>query len=575
VVYVARGEAVFHRGDAENSYLFVVRKGAIRLEKDGRLLQMVEEGEPFGFPSLLASTSPHADATAEEDTLLFRFGRDTFQSLMGNRRFADYFLTGLAERLRRTVTLETAPLAGDLSTSVHRLVTRPPVFIDAGATVAEAARRMNAERVSSLLVEGDPPGILTDRDLRSRVLAEDLGPSTKVAEVMSPTLKTSDSGASVFEALLLMLEARIHHLPLVDGGKLVGVVTDTDLLRHHLKSPIYVLNRVEKMKEPETFRGYTEDLAGMVDVLYHGDLDPAQIGRIVSSVNDAVTARLLRLAEEELGAPPTPYAWIVFGSEGRKEQTLATDQDNAIVYLDVTAQYQRETEQYFKALAEKVVRSLVVLGIPRCPGDFMATHWCKPLSEWEKLFGEWIRQPEPQALIEAANFFDFRRVHGDLSLESLSDLVLDAGRHPRFLAHMAKNALDFRPPLGFFHRIRQEREGVDLKKGGIIPIVSMARIHALEAASLSTGTVERLEAACEARKISRDGADNLMEGFRFLLRLRLGRQLEQKRAGEAPDNLVQLADLSSVERRHLKETCIVVQEMQESLAMRYQTSLLG
>ena len=573
VVYVARGESVLRRADGENPYLFVVRKGAIRLETDGRLLQTVEEGEPFGFPSLLAGTAPHADAVAEEDALVYRFERATFQKLMANRRFADFFLTGLAERLRRAAGFEAAPLAGDLSTTVDRLVTRPPVLVDRLATAGEAAREMTRQRVSSLLVGGRDPGILTDRDLRSRVLGEGRGPETPVHEVMTASPKTISAKATVFEALLVMLEARIHHLPLVDpgGGEIVGVVTDTDLLRHHLKSPIYLLNRIEKLDRAESFDSYADELAGMVEVLYHGDLDAAQIGRIVSSVHDAVVARVLRLAERELGPPPTPYAWIVFGSEGRREQTLVTDQDNALVYLDASP----ESERYFSELAERVVSSLGALGIPRCPGGFMATRWRKTLREWEELFDGWIRRPEPQALIEAANFFDFRRIHGELSVESLRELVLDAGRHTRFLAHMARNALGFRPPLGLFRRIRERREGVDLKKGGIIPVVGLARIHALESGAPATGTVDRLEAAAEAGKVSREGADNLIEGFRFLLRLRLGRQLEEKRRGDELDNLVHLSELGPVERRHLKETFVVVQEMQEALGMRYQTSLLG
>jgi CBS domain-containing protein len=186
-----------------------------------------------------------------------------------------------------------------------------------------------------------------------------------------------------------------------------------------------------------------------------------------------------------------------------------------------------------------------------------------------------MRRPEPQALIEAANFFDFRRVGGELSLEPLDELFREASKHGLFLAHMAKNALDFRPPLGLFHRIREQAEGVDLKKGGIIPIVSLGRLHALEAGILVRGTLDRLDAAAAAGRISRDGAENLGEAFRFLLRLRLEDQLEAKRAGQPVDNQVRLANLSPLERRHLKDTFLAVREMQEALAMRYKTDLIG
>jgi CBS domain-containing protein len=571
VVYASRGEPLLRRSDSANPYLYVVRKGTVRLEIDGRRIQIVEEGEPFGYPSLLAGSSPHAESIAEEDCLLYRIPRETFQHLMGHEGFADYFLAGLAQRLRRTAALEPSPLAGDLSAPVVSLVTRPPVTIERGASVVAAARRMTENRVSSLLVVGEPSGIVTDRDLRVRVLAEDRGRKATVEDVMSSPLLTAPAQASVFESLLFMLEHRIHHLPLARGDQVVGVVTDTDLLRHHIKSPIYLLNRIEKLEGAEAFTGYAEELAGMVDVLFRGDLDAFQIGRIVSSINDAAVGRLLRLTEAELGPPPCPYAWIVFGSEGRKEQALLTDQDNALIYREATP----AAEEYFAALAERVVKGLVRLGIPPCPGGFMATNWRRPLAEWEKLFSGWMRRPEPQALIEAANFFDFRRVGGELSLEPLDELFREASKHGLFLAHMAKNALDFRPPLGLFHRIREQAEGVDLKKGGIIPIVSLGRLHALEAGILVRGTLDRLDAAAAAGRISRDGAENLGEAFRFLLRLRLEDQLEAKRAGQPVDNQVRLANLSPLERRHLKDTFLAVREMQEALAMRYKTDLIG
>ncbi len=571
VVFVPRGETILRRSDPENHHLFVVRKGAVRLERDGLLVQVLEEGEPFGYPSLISGGRPHVDVVAEEDTLLFRVPRALFERLMEHPPFADFFALGLADRLRRASSVEAPPLSGDLSTPVLGLVTRSPVFAEPGDTVAAAARRMRDEGISSILVRGTPPGIVTDRDLRSRVLAAGRPPETPVEEVMSRPLVGLAAQSSVFEALLVMIEDRIHHLAVLDGEEVVGMVTDADLLRHHLKSPLYLLARIEKLERPDVFGSYATELAGMVEVLAGGGLGATEIGRIVSTINDALVSRLLRLAEREMGAPPCPYAWIVFGSEGRKEQALLTDQDNALVY----AGGDRAANQWFGRLAERVVDGLVKSGIPPCAGGFMATNWHRPLAEWEGLFRGWLEAPEPQALIEAANFFDFRRVHGELGLGSLEAIVREAPQHASFLAHMARNALEFGPPLGLFRRIRQQAEGVDVKRGGIIPIVSMARLFALEAGVDARGTLDRLDAAAGVGTVSRPGSEDLAEAFRFLLRLRLEHQLAAQRAGQEVGNLVPLEPLSPLERRHLKDTFVAVRGMQEAVSQRFRTDLLG
>lgn len=578
VVFVPRGEVVLRRSEAENRHLFMIRKGAVRLERDGMTVQVLEEGETFGYPSLLAGGPPTVDVTAEEDTLLLRVPAAVFHRLMEHRGFADYYLVELAGRLRSAARVEGRWLTGDLATPVGSLVTRPAVFASPEVSVAEAARLMTRERVSSLLVLGRPMGIVTDRDLRRRVLARGRSPETPVSRIMSQPLRTVPTGSSVFDTLAAMLDHRIHHVAVTERDEVVGVVTDADLLRHHHKSPLSLLARLDKLDSPASFPDYAEELAGMVETLFQGKLDAVEIGRIVASVNDAAIVRLLRLAEDEMGEPPRPYAWIVFGSEGRREQALLTDQDNALVYGDAAdgrGGSDEEVAVWFAELGRRVTRGLVELGIPPCPGGFMADRWHLSLGEWQQTFRRWLEVPDPEALIEAANFFDFRAVHGSLSLSTLQEIVAEAPRHRSFLAHMAKNALTFRPPLGFFRRIRSEAEGIDLKRGGIIPVVSLGRLFALEGGSAERGTLERLRSAAEAGSLSREGEENLAESFRYLLRLRLEHQLTSKRAGRRPDNRLQIETLSHLERRHLKDAFLVIQEMQQAVAQRYGTAQLG
>jgi len=253
------------------------------------------------------------------------------------------------------------------------------------------------------------------------------------------------------------------------------------------------------------------------------------------------------------------------------EQALLTDQDNALAYAEESP----EARRYFAELAEYVVDGLIQAGFPPCPGGYMATHWRKPISEWQKLFQHWVETPTPQELLEAQIFFDFRKVYGELSLEALEKIVANSGEQRIFLAYLARASLQLRPPIGFLRRIKEEDGGVDIKKGGIAPIVSLARVYALEAGSLAKGTVERLKAAAHKNKLSQEGAETLIEAFGFLMRLRLRQQLTSLRQGLPPNNKIQLERLSTLERRHLKEAFLHIREMQESMSHRFHADWLG
>ena len=563
--WVPRDTKVLQRGGARSEHLFIIRKGSVRLERDGHVVQTLEEGDCFGFPSLIGRTHPHVDAVAAEDTLLYQVPEDTFHYLMRDAEFAGFFLTDLADRLRNTALLQAVPLGGELGTPVGQLRVAPCRRIAPTDTVGDAARRMRDAGVSCLIVDTDPPGMLTDRDLRSRVLAEGRGPSTLVADVATTPVRTIGAKATLFETLLFMLEEHVHHAPIEDAGAIVGVITDTDLLRLQVKSPLYLLRDVERMSIPDDLPRYSLEVAAMVEALHWGGLDALQIAPVVSRINEALIARLLKTAEARQGQPPAPYSFVVFGSEGRREQTLLTDQDNALVYAD-----DGETHhEYFDALARSVVDHLIAAGFPACPGGFMAINWNRSLSRWGALFRSWVETPEPRALMEALNFFDFRPVCGRLDLTPLDERLLAGGREPMFLAHLARASLGLSPPLGPFRQIRQQDGGVDLKKGGIVPIVGLARLYALDAQSPVRGTLARLESAADAGTLSTSSATTLSEAFRFLQRVRLRAQLQAIKEGGLPDNRAPLDELSPLERQHLKDVFVAIREIQHATALRY------
>jgi CBS domain-containing protein len=450
---------------------------------------------------------------------------------------------------------------------VSSLMVRSPLVVEPLATVAEVARAMREAGTGAALVGCDPPGIVTDRDLRNRVVAEARDPETPVRDVMSRPVKVLAAEAPIHEALLVMLDQDIHHVPVTRAGRIVAMVTDKDLLRRQARGPLLLMERIKTLAGPESLHGYARDLAATAAAMVAEDVDPVRIARVIASLNDTLTGQLVRLAEEELGPPPCDYAWLALGSEGRMEQVLATDQDNALAYADATT----EAHAYFEAMADRVVGGLVQAGFPPCPGGYMATRWRRPLVQWEDTFRTWILRPDPRALLEAEVFLDLRRAHGGLSVARLERVLLGSAGQPLFLFQLARAALRFRPPLGLFGRVRDQHGAVDVKRGGLAAIVLIGRLAGIASHSTARPTLDRLRDAAAADALAPDTAEALADSFRFLMRLRLGRQLQALAAGAQPGNSVDFASLSDLERRRLREAFRAVADAQRSVGTRYGT----
>jgi CBS domain-containing protein len=330
-----------------------------------------------------------------------------------------------------------------------------------------------------------------------------------------------------------------------------------------------VMKRVERLGDRGALPGYSGKVAEMASALFDGGLEPTVIGGFVARLNDTLITRILRWAEADLGPPPTPYAWLVFGSEGRMEQMVLTDQDNALVWgEDVPG-----AREYFQALADKAIADLQAAGFPRCPGGYMATGWQGPLAGWEERFRGWLERPTPQALLEASIFFDFRAVHGHLDVSRLRAVAAKAAAARTFLSAMAKSAVTFRPPGGLVLRLRSESSKFDMKLKGISPIVFLARVYGLESGSRTSNTLDRLRAAVAAGLIEQDTCETLSETYRFLLRVRLRSQIRAISQGRPPSNVVSLSELSSMERSRVRDAFRAIEVWQERASYHYRTDL--
>ena len=567
VSYQPTGTVLARVGQEPFQHLWVIRKGAVRLEREGQTLQVLEEGETFGYTSLIAGKAT-LDVIVEEELVAYRIPAAAFRKLLSDAHFARHFAVGLSERLR--ASLEHSPVATfptDLSVEVSHLLRRDAVWVPEDSTIEQAARVMRENRISSVLVRCEPPGIVTDRDLRNRVLAAGLGPAEPVTRVLSRPLQTVESSTPTYEAWQRLLDSGVHHLPVLREGRIVGVLSSSDLLRSTAQGPVAVLRRVEHLPSREALPGYAAHVKEMTSALLAGGLDALVIAAFVSRLNDALVKRILTWAEAELGPAPAPYAWIVFGSEGRMEQTLLTDQDNAIIYADEASAHR----EWYQALAERANRDLLAAGFPECPGGYMARRWQGPLSEWKARFTGWTDVPNPKALLEASIFFDFRRVHGELDLGPLEDVLAASRRKIPFLRLMAATALEFHPPPMLLLRLKGSSSVVDLKKHAISPVVFLARTLALSVGSPARATLERLAAAAREGGMDVDHVGTIGEAYRFVVGLRLRLQLRQLQAGEAPVNAVHLADLSAIERSRLKDSLRAIKDWQEQAAYQFQT----
>lgn len=326
---------------------------------------------------------------------------------------------------------------------------------------------------------------------------------------------------------------------------------------------------IERLEPLDAYRGQVLDLvrAGLA-----GGGDVLDVTRAVADANDHLTRRLLCLAETHLGPPACRYRWLALGSHGRREQVLSSDQDHAIAYERPAPGEETAARDYFAALAGLVVPGLARAGLPLCAGGYMATNWCLPLDEFERLFRSWVVEPVPKALLQAEVFLDVRGCHGDLSTDTLDRILLAGGSRGPFRVQMARTAVLFRPPFGWFGRLRTSGSTVDLKLGGTAAIVLLARLYALTAGSTAHSTVPRLQAASAAGTLSHSGARSLIDAYRFLTGLRLRHQLEQVSEGLSADNRISLDWLTREQRQRLRTTLRLVRDMQDVTAMRFSTS---
>jgi CBS domain-containing protein len=577
IEYFPAGTEILTRDGPPSEHLFVVRRGAVELVGDDGVVDVLEEGESFGHPSLLSGMPPAFTVRACEDTLCLLFPAEATVAALADPAGVRYLAATLAERLERSAARRDATpwVSGRVGSRM-----RPPVVCEPTASVREAAVRMTDAGASSVVVprDGGGYGIVTDRDVRARVATGEVALDAPLSELVAGSALAVGADRPVLEVLADMLAAGVEEAVVVDGdGGLAGTLDHSTLLAVESASPLVVRREIERAHDVEALARATAEIPRLAVRLLDASAAPLDVLALLSSVADAATRRLTDFAVEELGEPPAPWAWLALGSEARREQTLATDQDNALAYDGDD----EDVHEYFAVFAERVNAWLAACGYRECRAGVMARNagWRLTRDGWHELYERWLRPPTRRDVHMAMIGLDLREVAGPLRIEAeLSALLATAPSHPYFLERLGQAALETRPPLGFLRDLVVERSGehvgtLDVKAVGTSPIVSLARHAALAAGATPASTVDRLRAAAARGTLPGETALELEEAFVTLCRVRLEHQAAQVERGVEPDNHVDPGDLAPLARRQLKEAFRAVARAQRTLDARVATRI--
>jgi len=610
--FFPKDTVILSAGHPASESLYVVHKGGVKLHLRSQVgkqlvLDMRSEGEIFGLLSVMSKDLARLDVTAIEDTLCYRVPAEQMQRLISsNAEVSNYLLrtsvTRYMDRSLQELRTQTG-LMGDTERLLYSLAVSdvpgsPPLLCQQNTTLREAAQMLARAKATCVFVvdgSGSACGIVTDRDFAEKVVAQALPLDRPVTEIMSSPVVAVEASERLFLALLAMVSRNIHHVLVTRLGTPASVLTAHDLMVLQGKSPLNVVRFVEAQTTVRDLAGANLRISGLLPLLLREGAKASHVTRVVAEVNDRLIVKILQFAEAKLGPAPVPYCWVVLGSEGRREQTFKTDQDNALIYADACDEAsgdEASAREYFAQLATFAQDALSTCGYPLCTGNYMASNprWRRPLRVWLDYFHAWMTQAELHGTEDALIFFDMRPVAGDFSLyQQLAarnrEWLKDAGLFKSVLACVSTTR---KPPLGFFRNFVLERSGehmnqLDLKLFGTAPIVDAARVFALDAGIEQTNTLDRLTAL--ASGVHKNGLEkddlekdptvfqDMQEAFEFLTLLRLECQLRQVREGKELSNYIAPDSLTQLQRSLLKESFRASARAQALLEERFRTAI--
>ncbi len=580
VAYFKAGSQIVELGQQLDAW-HIVRSGSVEVfRRSGELYNRLSEGDYFGELSLLQNRPSRFPVTALEDCLVYLLPHAVFSEFFDQyETFSDVVEVEDRSRLRNSVSQRED--ANQLMTaSVEVLLNQAAQSLPDTVTAHQAAIKMSETAASCLLItdiQSQICGIVTDTDLRDRLLTPGLPLDTPVTQIMSDKVFSVAHNQQVFEAMLLMLRHNVHHLPVLKQDAAIGIITLPDIIRYETQNSLFVVGSIFKAQSVDDLVALKADVRSSFVRMVREDANSRMIGGAMAVIGRSYKQRLLELAEEKLGPPPVDYCFVAMGSMAREEQLIVTDQDNALILSD---DYQENLHSdYFEQLAKFVCDGLDACGYDYCKGGIMATNpkWRQPLDVWKKYFNHWIDKPKPESLLHANIFFDLQPVWGKAGyVKQLNQLIrYKAKQNTRFLACMARNALLRTPPLGFFREFVMEKDGkhtnsINIKRRGTGPLADIIRVHALAVGSETHNSFERLDDIIKSKILPNGRGEDLRDALELISIVRIKYQASDLEHEIEPDNNIEPEALSDFERKNLKDAFQIVSDAQKFLRFKYQ-----
>ena len=598
IAFYPAGSTIVGPDSGNVRFFYLIESGKVQARQAGEVtvteysILSLSPGESFPIGAVTAGRPSTNNYIAVEDTFCYQLPADDFMVLMTTSPeftlFCTQYIASLLNQSRQQLQQQFAQRASDqqtLNSPLSGIGSRSPITVTPDTPVRSAMETMSKAKVGSLVVTSEdrkPVGVFTRSDLLDRVLLADLPHTAPISEAMSTTLFILEEQATAYDAMLAMATHGIRHILVSDAeGKLTGVVSERDLFALQRVGLRQIRQTIEEAVNVDALLQSVSDVRQLSFNMLAQGIGAEQLTQFISALNDAITRRVIQLNLDKHNFDGVEWAWLAFGSEGRDEQTFSTDQDNGIVFICEDQNTLDALRQRFLTFALDVNKDLDRCGFPLCKGNIMASNpqWCLSLDEWKNQFSQWIRQPHPDALLNATIFFDFRPLFGkhDLAEAMRRHLLQQTQSSPMFLRAMAKNALDVEPPLGkirdFLTDLEPGQPGkIDLKKYGSRIFVDVARIYALASGVHNTNSVQRLRISAKRLNIREDEINAVLEGLDFIQLLRLQHQYLEGEPGRQGDNLINPDKLNELDRRILKESFRQARKIQTRLKLDYQVN---
>ena len=600
IQYFEKDQIIFSQNDHPHEHFYIINQGSVRLyrfiENEKHVLDICDEGDLFGLRPLIMNENYLMGASANEETILYGIPISLFHDIILNYpKVSQFLIASFATNTREPFSEKHK---GKLFANVSAIqkiehsfseiqsanYNKNPITCSQDTTVQTACIIMTKNIINSIIITENeiPIGIITDKDIKTKIGTGFYTITNKVSDIMTSPVVTFPQNITVAEAQIMILKHKVSHLCITKDGtnksELVGILTQQDLILTQGNSPSLLTKEIKNAKDAETLKYIRTKASDLTRGYFEQEIPIYFVTKVISEINTAITKKAIRMSISEIGKqPPVSFSWLALGSQGRKEQLLMTDQDNALVFENVVPAEYNSVKNYFLELAEKVTEKLNIVGFDYCPANIMATNpkWCISLDEWKQQFEEWITDPIPEKILLSIIFFDFELIYGDETLyNKMAESVFETiEKNQIFLGFLGKITLDNPPPLGFFKQFLVEQDGenkdsFDIKSRAIRPLVDAARILSLHHKLRGNNTIARYEKLMEIEPQNKELFDSCANAFKILLQFRTSQGLANNDNGK----FVDINSLNKADRLKLKSCFKPIKNVQEAIKIRFRTS---